>query len=194
MPSARRWSISAVTSVKVASTRQVFCRRRSGRLPGTRVPTMPDPFATSIAAAYATTCVLSWATSAPSPPCPRTPVPSTLPFAAIAASLSSYAGRNEAARGTARGKPNLIGVLEATVPSPQDRPQHQTVLRARSTKHETASRAARRHDPARRPFTAPPRESRQPRLDSPAITRHPGTGHGAGRRTGSTPVASNAGP
>jgi hypothetical protein len=23
---------------------------------------------------------------------------------------------------------------------------------------------------------------------------HPGTGHGAGRRTGSTPVASNAGP
>ena len=24
--------------------------------------------------------------------------------------------------------------------------------------------------------------------------RHPGTGHGAGRRTGSTPVASNAGP
>jgi len=31
-------------------------------------------------------------------------------------------------------------------------------------------------------------------LDSPPRIRHPGTGHGAGRRTGSTPVASNAGP
>ena len=90
MPSRRRWSISAVTSVNVASTRQVFCRRRSGRDPGTRVHTIPDPFATSIAAAYSTTCVLSSATSAPSPPCPGTPVPSALPLpAAIAASLSS---------------------------------------------------------------------------------------------------------
>jgi len=26
------------------------------------------------------------------------------------------------------------------------------------------------------------------------VIGHPGTGHGAGRRTGSTPVASNAGP
>jgi hypothetical protein len=34
--------------------------------------------------------------------------------------------RNEAARGTAREKPNLIGVLEATVPSPHHRPQRQT--------------------------------------------------------------------
>jgi hypothetical protein len=33
-----------------------------------------------------------------------------------------------------------------------------------------------------------------PGLDSPPRIRHPGTGHGAGRRTGSTPVASNAGP
>jgi hypothetical protein len=31
-------------------------------------------------------------------------------------------------------------------------------------------------------------------LDSATVTGHPGTGHGAGRRTGSTPVASNAGP
>ena len=90
MPSARRWSISAVTCPQVASTRHTFCRRRSGRLPGTRVHTIPNPFATSIAAAYATTCVSSSATSAPSPPCPGTPAPSALSFlAAIAASLSS---------------------------------------------------------------------------------------------------------
>src|SRR5260370_14185384 len=31
-------------------------------------------------------------------------------------------------------------------------------------------------------------------LDITPGIRHPGTGHGAGRRTGSTPVASNAGP
>ncbi len=90
MPSARRWSISAVTSPKVAPTCHTFCRRRSGRDPGTRVHAIPDPFATSIAAAYSTTCVSSSATSAPSPPCPGTPAPSALSFlAAIAASLSS---------------------------------------------------------------------------------------------------------
>ena len=61
-----------------------------GRDPGTRVHTIPNPFATSIAAAYSTTCVNSSATSAPSPPCPGTPAPSALSFlAAIAASLSS---------------------------------------------------------------------------------------------------------
>jgi len=44
---------------------------------------------------------------------------------------------------------------------------------------------------------APPRTSPIPAphgLDTRRILRHPGTGHGAGRRTGSTPVASNAGP
>ena len=81
--------------------------------------TIPNPLATSIAATYSTTCVRSSATSAPSPPCSGTPAPSALPFsAAIAASLSSSASRNEAARGTARGKPNLIGVLEGDSTQP----------------------------------------------------------------------------
>jgi hypothetical protein len=42
--------------------------------------------------------------------------------------------QQEAARGAAQEKPNLIGVLEATVPSPHDRPQRQTFLRAHGTK------------------------------------------------------------
>ena len=47
------------------------------------------------------------------------------------------------------------------------------------------------HTPARRPFSA---VAHGPPPDSPAAIGHPGTGHGAGRRTGSTPVAANAGP
>ena len=47
------------------------------------------------------------------------------------------------------------------------------------------------HRPARHLFPAAARGSR---LDIPPVIGHPGTGHGAGRRTGSTPVASNAGP
>jgi hypothetical protein len=41
-----------------------------GRLPGTRVHTIPDPLATSIAAAYVTTSTRSSATSAASSPGP----------------------------------------------------------------------------------------------------------------------------
>jgi hypothetical protein len=90
-----------------------------------------------------------------------------------AASLSLRTCRNEAARGAAREKPNLIGVLEATVPSPHDRPQRQTGLRARSTNEDTASRAAHAdHAPAPcRPLHVhhtPHRTDRNvPRLDSP---------------------------
>src|SRR5215831_3206037 len=76
-------------------------------------------------------------------------------LAAIAASPSSSTGRNEAARGAAQGKPNLIGVLEATVPSPRDRPQRQANFRARSTKVRTASQAARRDHPPQRPGLPP---------------------------------------
>ena len=43
----------------------------------------------------------------------------------------------EAARGAAQGKPNLIGVLEATVPSPHDRPQRQTYYPG--TRHQGAN-------------------------------------------------------
>ena len=95
--------------------------------------TIPDPLATSIAAAYSTTCTRSPATSAPSPPCsgaaPAPPGAAPFPaasvsfvallfLAGIAASLSLAASRNEAARGTARGKPNLIGVLEGDSTQP----------------------------------------------------------------------------
>jgi len=49
--------------------------------------------------------------------------------------------------------------------------------------------------PARRPVTQPggsnPAASE---LDTGLIPGHPGTGHGAGRRTGSTPTAEHAGP
>ena len=71
--------------------------------------------------------------------------------------------------GRRRERPNLIGVLEATVPSPQDRPQRQTLLRARGTRQWTASQAAR-HDHAR-----------------PRPRRHPARAH-----PGRTPAASPA--
>ena len=207
MPSQRRWSISAVTSLKVASTRHTFCRLRSGREPGTRVHTIPNPFATSIAAAYSTTCVLSSATSAPSPPCtgivPRAPSPALF-FAFffpadIAASLSLETGRNQLP-GERRGKkPNLIGVLEGdSTPARMIAPSAKLSCGHESAKQNTASRAARHdHPPARPAATGSPRAPANPassRLDNPAAIGHPGTGHGAGRRTGSTPVAANAGP
>ena len=152
MPSHRRWSISAVTSPQVASTRHTFCRLRSGREPGTRVHTIPNPFATSIAAAYSTTCVLSSATSAPSPPCtgivPRAPSPALLFFAFffpadIAASLSLETGRNQLP-GERRGKkPNLIGVLEGdSTPARMIAPSAKLSCGHQSAKQNTASRAA----------------------------------------------------
>lgn len=101
--------------------------------------------------------------------------------------------------GAAQGKPNLIGVLEATVPSPRDRPQRQTNFRARSTKVRTASQAARRDHPPQRPGLPPgqhkPAATPPPLpLDTGHILGLPGTGHGAGWRTGSTPTARHAGP
>ena len=110
----------------MASTCHTVCRLRSGRLPGTRVHTIPDPLATSIAAAYVTTSTRSSATSAPSPP----PGPATAgdPAAApsffalfpavIAASLPLIVNQPEAARGAAQEKPNLIGVLESDSTQP----------------------------------------------------------------------------
>ena len=71
-------------------------------------------------------------------------------------------------------------MLEATVPSPHDRPQRQTYYRARGTKERTASRAAHRdHAPQR---TRAPRKPAG--RTSRRILRHPETGHGAGTGTG----------
>jgi hypothetical protein len=88
------------------------------------VHTIPDPFATSIAAAYSTTCTRSSATSAPSPPCAVTAPPGAPSFAFffpadIAASLSLRNQQEPGCPGSGAGEePNLIGVLEATVPQP----------------------------------------------------------------------------
>jgi len=105
------------------------------------VHTVPNPLATSIAAAYVTTSTCSSATSAPSPPPGPAAAgdpdaaPSLFVFflAVIAASLPLIVNQPEAAREETQGKPNLIGVLEATVPSPQERPQRRTDNRARGT-------------------------------------------------------------
>ena len=165
MPSHTRWSISAVTSLKVAFTRQTFCRRLA-RDPGTRVHTIPNPFATSIPAANSTTWVTSSDTSAASPPCACTPSPALSAFAfafflaATAASLSSGNQQDEAARGAKREKPNLIGVLEATVPQPaRSPPAHKLSFGLQGTKQGTASRAAPRHHPPRPPGPPAPREN-----------------------------------
>src|SRR5258708_6567123 len=79
----------------------------------------------------------------------------------MAASPSSRTSRDEAARGAAQGKPNLIGVLEATVPSPRDRPQRQTVCRAQGTKVSTASQPAP-CDPPPQPPSPPPQQPPPP--------------------------------
>ena len=205
MPSHTRWSISAVTSLKVAFTRQTFCRRRPARDPGTRVHTIPNPFATSIPAANSTTWVTSSDTSAASPPCACTPSPALSAFAfafflaATAASLSSGNQQDEAARGAKREKPNLIGVLEATVPQPaRSPPAHKLSFGLQGTKQGTASRAAPRHHPPRPPGPRPPGKI-TPETGEPDGQRRPrrppwNRSRRRPRRTGSTPVASNAGP
>jgi hypothetical protein len=89
-----------------------------------------------------------------------------------------------------------LGLLEATVPSPHDHPQRQTDLRPRRHQAEdgvTGSTRQSSTSPAS-PAAYSPSVAATPRLDNPPGIRHPGTGHGAGRRTGSTLVATNAGP
>jgi len=106
---------------------------RPARLPGTRVHTIPDPLATSIAAAYVTTSTCSSVTSAPSPPASPAAAarPRTVPSFPLIFPAREPAG---SCPGVAQEKPNLIGVLEATVPSPHGCPQRQTYTRARGTK------------------------------------------------------------
>ncbi|HEY6795178.1 MAG TPA: hypothetical protein VI248_10920, partial [Kineosporiaceae bacterium] len=89
--------------------------------------------------------------------------------------------------------------LEATVPSPHDRSQRQTVLRARGTKEDTASRAAhddhaltRARPAARSPQTAPATTFPGWTTRHACATLKPVTA--PARRTGSTPVANNTGP
>ena len=104
--------------------------------------------------------------------------------------------QDEAARGTARGKPNLIGVLEATVPSPHHRPQRQTALRAprHQARYGVTGSTPRSSSSPAPPATCSPQPARGPGWTTRPAIRHPGTGHGAGRRTGSTPVARYPGP
>jgi hypothetical protein len=66
--------------------------------------------------------------------------------------------------------------LKATGPSPHDRPQRQTILRARNAKEQTASQAARHdHLPAMTPpATRSPRPCAVPAWTAAIIIRHPG--------------------
>jgi len=78
----------------------------------------------------------------------------------------------EAAGGRHRGKPNLIGVHAATIPSPHDRHRCQPSYRARRPRETTATRAAH-PSPCR---TGPPRAPHLRRsgwTPGPAA-RHPG--------------------
>ena len=123
MPSQRRWSISAVTCSQAASTRQTFCRRRSGRLPGTRVHTIRTPSPRRSPPRTQPPAL------APRPP-PRRHRRAQAPGAVRLVfprghrrlAFPCETGRNEAARGTARGKPNLIGVLESDSTQPAGSP------------------------------------------------------------------------
>src|SRR6185437_8001057 len=95
----------------------------------------------------------------------------------------------------ARTKPNLIGVLEATVPSPRDHSQRQTLTRARRHQQQNGvTSSTPRSSPATTTPATPQHNTPPSRLDTSHALRHPGTGHGAGRRTGSTPTAEHAGP
>ena len=92
-----------------------------------------------------------------------------------AAEWTASAPEERSRPGSGAGKPNLIGVLEATVPSPHDRPQRQTVLRPRRDQAEYGvTGSTPRSSP---PSPAPPATVHQPardaRLDGPPGTRHP---------------------
>jgi len=64
-----RWSISVTTAAKVAVTSHTFWVRRPARDScGSRMHTIPEPLATSIAAARLITCTGSSVTSAPASP------------------------------------------------------------------------------------------------------------------------------
>ena len=111
IPSARRWSISAVTAVNVACTGQVACRRRSARDPGTRVHTIPEPFANvdrgrilhDLRAVFG---YLRAVTAAPG----NTGVCHACGHRRLAFLVNQ---QDEAARGAAREQPNLTGVLDS---------------------------------------------------------------------------------
>src|ERR1017187_8857493 len=189
MPAHTRWSIRAVTSVKVAFTRQTFCRVRPGRDPGTRVHAIPNPFATSIPAAYSTTWVTSSDTYTASPPCAGwtpSPAPSTaMSFFFLAATPASLPFCQPAGRGCPGGE---TGETESdrrarsdSTPARKIAPSAQTFFRAQSPKHGTASRAAPRHhlpQPPSQPGKSPQKLTNK--LDTAAPAGHPGTGHGAG--------------
>ncbi len=91
--------------------------------------TIPEALATSIAAARLITCTGSSVTSEPASP--GTGDAGFFLVLAMNNHALPWKRNGEAARGTKRGNQNLIGAHVAAVPSPHDRPQRQTHIRAR---------------------------------------------------------------
>jgi hypothetical protein len=127
-----RWSASSVTAANLAVTFHTFCTRRTLRDScGTRVHTIPESLATSIAAARATSSAGSPARSSPCSVINRPHLP------ARRVKVRLPGGREE-------GTETLIGVLAATVRNPLTGPRRQTNDGLIRPKESTASRAARR--------------------------------------------------
>jgi hypothetical protein len=78
--------------------------------------------------------------------------------------------------------------------APTARLNHGHEAPSRKRRHGQHATIIQQPGPARRTFTADRTTRNVPRLDNPPGIGHPGTGHGAGRRTGSTPDAANPGP
>src|SRR5207247_5423377 len=126
MPSLASSAISAAISEYRALTCHTrWTRRRGLDSCGTRVHTIPEPLATSIAAARAITSAGSSDTPAGSPVSPGPPIPAgSLPFFLAIAGPTFPVGADTVRlpAGRRRGKLNLIGVHAATLPSPHRRP------------------------------------------------------------------------
>ena len=198
MPSQRRWSISAITPAKVAPTRHTFCRRRSGRDPGNPGAHHPGPLGH-----VDRRRVLHHLHAAPRPPPrrhrraqpPRRRYPALLSAFFLAATPPRFPFVNRQERGcpgSGAGKAESDRrARKRQYPARKIAPSTRLTCGHEGIKVETASRADTPHHPAARPRPPPAhrKPAPRPRLDNPPGTRHPGTGHGAGRRTGSTPVA-----
>jgi hypothetical protein len=168
MPILASSAISAAISAYRALTCHVrWTRRRGLDSCGTRVHTIPELLATSIAAARAITSAGSSDTSTGLPVRSRPPIlPGSLPFFLAIAGPTFPVGADTVRlpAGRRRGKTESDRRARSDNTQPARPSRRQTNHRARGPKKETATRAAHAN-PAAQPRRAPTRPANRPPLD-----------------------------
>src|SRR5256884_751585 len=196
MPSLASSAISAAISEYRALTCHTrWTRRRGLDSCGTRVHTIPEPLATSIAAARAITSAGSSDTSTGSPVSSRPPVPAgSLPFFLAIAGPTFPVGADTVRlpAGRRRGKAESDRRARSDNTQPARPSRRQTNHRARGPKKETATRAAHAQ-PCRTSHAGRPQDQRTGRRwTSARPARHAGParrGHGDAGSTLANPAA-----